>query len=51
MTEGLTDLLAATVAFVLGHFLLSSRALRTPLIQRLGAQGFRAPSVAELYEN
>lgn len=42
MTEGLTDLLAATVAFVLGHFLLSSRALRTPLIQRLGAQGFRA---------
>lgn len=41
MTEGLTDLIAATVAFVLGHFLLSSRPLRTPLIQRLGPQGFR----------
>lgn len=42
MNEELTDLLAATVAFVLGHFLLSSRPLRTPLIQRLGPGGFRA---------
>ncbi len=42
MTSQLTDLLAATAAFVLGHFLLSSKPLRTPLTQLLGAQGFRA---------
>ena len=34
-------LFAATVLFVGGHFLLSSQALRRPLIERLGARGFR----------
>jgi len=42
MLSGLTDLVAATVAFVLGHLLLSSQPLRTPLIERLGERGFRA---------
>lgn len=37
-----SDLIAATLAFVLGHFLLSSLALRRPLIERLGERGFRA---------
>lgn len=35
------DLLAASVAFVLGHFLLSSMAIRRALLQRLGESGFR----------
>lgn len=35
------DLLAASVAFVLGHFLLSSMAIRKALLQRLGEGGFR----------
>ena len=37
----LNGLLAATSAFVLGHFLLSSLAIRGPLIARLGDNGFR----------
>lgn len=36
-----SDLFAATLAFVLGHFLLSSQALRRPLTERLGERGFR----------
>ncbi len=35
-------LIAATLAFVGGHFLLSSKPLRPFLVQRYGAQGFRA---------
>jgi uncharacterized membrane protein len=42
MLSGLTDLLAATAVFVLGHLALSSQPLRTPLIERLGEGGFRA---------
>jgi uncharacterized membrane protein len=42
MLSGLTDLLAATAAFVLGHLMLSSQPLRTPLVDRLGEGGFRA---------
>ena len=38
----LNGLLAATSAFVFGHFLLSSIAVRGPLIARLGENGFRA---------
>jgi len=34
------DLLAAIFAFVVGHFLLSSAPLRTPLVQRLGEKRF-----------
>ncbi|MFN4088952.1 MAG: NnrU family protein [Alphaproteobacteria bacterium] len=36
------ELILATLAFVLGHFMLSSQALRRPLIARLGEIGFRA---------
>jgi hypothetical protein len=32
MLSGLTDLLAATAVFVLGHLALSSQPLRTPLV-------------------
>ncbi len=42
MLADFNDLLAATVAFVLGHFLLSSKGIRAALIQRLGENGFRA---------
>jgi uncharacterized membrane protein len=42
MLSGLTDLLAATAVFVLGHLALSSQPLRTPLVERLGEGGFRA---------
>ena len=41
MMQGLDDLLAATLVFVAGHFLLSSRVLRHPLATRLGEPGFR----------
>ena len=41
MIQGLDDLLAATLVFVAGHFLLSSRVLRQPLAGRLGEPGFR----------
>jgi len=41
MWSELSDLAAATAAFVFGHLLLSSRPLRTPLLQRLGEKGFR----------
>jgi len=41
MLSGITDLVAATTAFVLGHLLLSSQPLRAPLIERLGEKGFR----------
>ncbi len=41
MFADFNDLLAATVAFVLGHFLLSSFAIRRALLQRLGENGFR----------
>lgn len=34
-------LFAATLLFVGGHFLLSDRALRRPLLERLGENGFR----------
>lgn len=40
MLGTLNALLAATVAFVGGHFLLSSAALRAPLVKTLGAGGF-----------
>ncbi len=41
MLADFNDLLAATVAFVLGHFLLSSKGIREAVIQRLGENGFR----------
>ncbi len=41
MMADFNDLLAASVAFVLGHFLLSSMAIRRALLQRLGENGFR----------
>ncbi len=40
MTGSLDALFAATAVFVCGHFLLSSRALRRPLVRRLGQGGF-----------
>ncbi len=40
MMQGLDDLLAATLVFVAGHFLLSSQVLRQPLASRLGETGF-----------
>jgi len=40
MMQGLDDLLAATLVFVAGHFLLSSQVLRQPLASRLGEPGF-----------
>ncbi|MDH3472503.1 MAG: NnrU family protein [Rhodospirillales bacterium] len=42
MTGSLNALFAATVLFVGAHFLLSGQALRGPLAERLGEQGFRA---------
>lgn len=42
MTGTLNALLAATVAFVAGHFLLSTRSLRRPILAQAGEQGFRA---------
>lgn len=41
MLGPLTDLLAATAAFVLGHFLLSAQPLRDELVGRLGERRFR----------
>lgn len=41
MTGTLASLAAAAVAFVGGHFLLSSRAVRAPLIARIGEGPFR----------
>lgn len=41
MTGSLHHLLAATLVFVAGHFLLSSRPLRHPLATRLGEGSFR----------
>lgn len=35
------ELLAATILFIGGHFLLSSASLRKPLIQKLGNNGFQ----------
>ncbi len=40
MIGSLNALLAATALFVCGHFLLSSRGLRTPLVRALGQNGF-----------
>ncbi len=42
MTGTFQELIAATLAFVAGHFLLSSLPLRRPLIRQLGLRGFRA---------
>ncbi len=42
MTGSLHHLLAATLVFVAGHFLLSSHSLRHPLASRLGEGPFRA---------
>lgn len=42
MTGTLASVLAAAVFFVASHLLLSGAALRTPLVERLGAGGFRA---------
>ena len=42
MTGTLAHLALAAVAFVGGHFLLSGRRLRDPLVARLGERGFRA---------
>lgn len=41
MLDPVNALIAATLAFVGGHFLLSSRPLRPLLLQRLGERGFR----------
>ncbi|GAB5467124.1 MAG: NnrU family protein [Rhodospirillales bacterium] len=41
MLADFNDLLAATLAFTLGHFVLSSAPLRGVLVQRLGEGGFR----------
>lgn len=41
MTGSINALFAATVLFVGGHFLLSSLAVRRPLVSRLGDSGFR----------
>jgi len=40
MTGSLDTLIAATAVFVFGHFLLSSRPLRAPLVRTLGQNGF-----------
>jgi len=40
MTGSLDALIAATAVFVFGHFLLSSRPLRAPLVRVLGQGGF-----------
>jgi len=40
MTGSLDALIAATAVFVFGHFLLSSRPLRAPLVRALGQGGF-----------
>ncbi len=40
MEDGLSSLVAATVTFVGGHFLLSSRAVRQQLVARLGERPF-----------
>jgi len=40
MTGSLDALIAATAVFVFGHFLLSSRPLRAPLVRMLGPNGF-----------
>ncbi|MCH9000089.1 MAG: NnrU family protein [Proteobacteria bacterium] len=40
MTGSLDALIAATAVFVFGHFLLSSRPLRAPLVRTLGQGGF-----------
>lgn len=40
MTGSLDALIAATAAFVLGHFLLSSQQVRAPLLRALGQNGF-----------
>jgi uncharacterized membrane protein len=37
----MSNLLVAMALFVIGHFALSSFALRTPLIEKLGEKGFR----------
>jgi len=42
MIADFNDLLAATLVFVLAHFLLSSAPIRAIIIQRLGEGGFRA---------
>lgn len=41
MLDATNSLVAATLAFVGGHFLLSAKPLRPLLTRRLGAQGFR----------
>ncbi|MEO3428030.1 NnrU family protein [Pelagibius sp. CAU 1746] len=41
MLDATNSLVAATLAFVGGHFLLSARPIRPFLAQRLGVQGFR----------
>ncbi len=40
MTGSLDALIAATAVFVFGHFLLSSRPFRAPLVRALGQGGF-----------
>jgi uncharacterized membrane protein len=40
MTGSLDALIAATAVFVFGHFILSSRLLRAPLVRMLGQNGF-----------
>jgi uncharacterized membrane protein len=42
MSATFTSLLAATLIFVLGHFLLSAMAVRGALIKTLGPRGFQA---------
>ncbi len=41
MEAGLSGLVAATVTFVGGHFVLSGQAVRRPLVARLGERPFR----------
>ncbi len=41
MWSELTDLMAATAAFVIGHFVLSARPIRDSLVQQLGEGRFR----------
>ncbi len=41
MEAGLSSLVAATVTFVGGHFVLSGQAVRRPLVARLGERRFR----------
>ena len=40
MSATFTPLIAATLAFVLGHFVLSAAAVRGVLVDRLGGNGF-----------